>query len=75
MLFTIQDNEIGMDENTKARIFDKFYQGDISRSKIGNGLGLAIVKRITELCGGKIEIQSEPRKGSKFIIWLPNQKN
>ena len=71
VLFTIQDNGIGMDENTRARIFDKFYQGDTSRSKAGHGLGLVIVKRITELCGGNIEVQSEPEKGSKFTIWLP----
>ena len=75
MLFTIQDNGIGMDENTKMRIFDKFYQGDTSRSKAGHGLGLVIVKRIIELCGGNIEVQSETEKGNKFIIWLPNQKD
>ena len=69
--FTIQDNGIGMDENTKAHIFDKFYQGDTSRSKAGNGLGLVIAKRITELHGGSIEVQSELGKGSKFSIWLP----
>ena len=72
VLFTIQDNGIGMDENTRARIFDKFYQGDTSRSKAGNGLGLVIAKRITALHGGNIEVQSEPGKGSKFILTLPS---
>jgi len=68
---TIKDDGIGMDEQTKARIFDKFYQGDVSRSGAGNGLGLAIVKRIVDLCGGRIEVESEPHVGSKFTVWLP----
>jgi len=71
--FTIKDNGIGMDEQTKARIFDKFYQADASRTKSGNGLGLTIVKRIVDLCGGKIEVQSELGTGSEFVVWLPTE--
>ncbi|MCL1916899.1 MAG: HAMP domain-containing histidine kinase [Peptococcaceae bacterium] len=71
VLFTIEDTGSGMDENTKAHIFDKFYQGDTPHSKAGNGIGLAIVKRITELCGGCVEAQSELGEGSKFSIFLP----
>jgi len=69
--FLIQDDGIGMDEETKAHIFDKFYQGDTSHTKQGNGLGLVIVKRIVELCNGNIEVQSETLKGSIFSIWFP----
>ncbi len=71
--FTIQDDGPGMDEETVERIFDKFYQGDLSHFKTGNGLGLAIVKRITALCGGTIEVQSELGKGSLFTVFLPNE--
>ena len=71
--FTIKDSGIGMDEQTKARIFDKFYQADASRTKSGNGLGLTIVKRIVDLCGGKIEVQSELGTGSEFVLWLPTE--
>ena len=69
--FTILDNGVGMDKETLSHIFDKFYQGNASRTNIGNGLGLTIVKRITELCGGKINVQSEPGKGSRFTVFLP----
>jgi signal transduction histidine kinase len=70
----ISDNGIGMDAYTRERIFEHFFQGDFSHSKEGNGLGLSIVRRIVELHGGKIEVQSEPGKGSVFEVWLPAQK-
>ena len=66
----IQDNGIGMDEQTKNHAFDRFFQADTSRSKVGNGLGLSLVKRIVELCGGTVEVQSEKSKGSTFIVNL-----
>ena len=69
--FIIADNGVGMDEPTKPRIFDKFYQGDASRTEAGNGLGLTIVKRIVELCGGSITFDSELGKGSVFTVTLP----
>lgn len=72
VLFTIQDTGEGMSEQTKARIFDKFYQGDTSHAKDGNGLGMTIVKRIVALYDGRIELTSAPGKGTVFSIHLPN---
>lgn len=69
--FAIQDEGIGMDSQTKARLFDKFYQGDISHAKQGNGLGLPLVKRIVQLCSGTIYVESAKDEGSKFTIILP----
>ena len=69
--FSIKDTGPGMDEQTVAHIFDKFYQGDASRAEEGNGLGLAIVKRIVALCGGYVAVQSEQGEGSEFVVWLP----
>jgi signal transduction histidine kinase len=68
---SVKDDGIGMDEQTKERIFDKFYQGDVSRAGVGNGLGLSIVKRIIDLCGGQIGVHSEQNEGSEFIVSLP----
>ncbi|HHV28208.1 sensor histidine kinase [Acetivibrio mesophilus] len=69
--FKISDDGNGMDENTKKRIFDKFFQGDKSHAVKGNGLGLSIVKRIVELCKGDIVVESEISKGTTFIVKLP----
>lgn len=65
---TVEDSGIGMSEETQKRIFEMFYQGDKEHSSEGNGLGLAIVKRIIDLSGGKIEVQSELGKGSRFVV-------
>jgi signal transduction histidine kinase len=67
----ISDNGIGMDEDTRRHIFDKFYQGDTSHTGDGNGIGLTIVSRILVLCKGKINVESEVGRGSRFTVTLP----
>lgn len=64
----IKDNGVGMDEDTKKHIFDRFYQGDTSHANEGNGLGLTIVSKILNICQGTINVESEIGKGSTFII-------
>ncbi|MCL2203878.1 MAG: HAMP domain-containing histidine kinase [Defluviitaleaceae bacterium] len=68
---TVQDHGIGMSEQTRTRIFDKFYQGDESRKQSGNGLGLTMAKRIVELHAGSISVTSQPGHGAKFTVTLP----
>lgn len=61
----------GMDDETKKRIFDKFYQGDTSHTSVGNGLGLTIAKRIVELHNGSICVSKSDSIGSTFQVILP----
>ena len=55
------------------RIFDRFYRTDDARThtKKGTGLGLAICAWIADSHHGRIEVQSEPNKGSTFTVLLP----
>ncbi|MBK7105189.1 MAG: HAMP domain-containing histidine kinase [Ignavibacteriae bacterium] len=69
----IEDNGIGIDKKYHNKIFDTFYRiptGNIHDVK-GNGIGLSTVKKIIEAHLGKIILESEKNKGSKFIINLP----
>ena len=68
---SVTDHGIGMDEETVSRIFDRFYQGDKSRSHQGVGLGLSLVKRILDILQGEIHVRSHPGEGSIFRVCLP----
>lgn len=71
LVIEIFDNGIGMDQETMAHAFDKYYQQDSSGVSSGNGIGLAIVQRIAELYGGNVRIESKPGYGSVFTVELP----
>ncbi|MBR3878763.1 MAG: HAMP domain-containing histidine kinase [Clostridia bacterium] len=73
IIFEIRDSGIGMTAETRERIFEKFYQGDTSHSGLGTGIGLNIVQRILALAGGDVTVESEPQKGSKFTVSLPQR--
>ena len=68
---TVSDTGIGMDDEVKKHIFDKFYQGDPSRATEGNGLGLSLVKRILEICNGSMSVNSTLGEGTCFTVSLP----
>ncbi|MBR3366620.1 MAG: HAMP domain-containing histidine kinase [Lachnospiraceae bacterium] len=67
----VTDNGPGMDEHTRAHIFEQFYQGDTSHRSQGNGLGLAMVRKIVELHSGSIEVDTAPGRGCCFTVRLP----
>ncbi len=69
----VKDNGIGIATEHQKKIFDRFFRikdGELHTSK-GFGLGLNFVKKVIDTHNGKIEVNSEPGKGSCFIIKLP----
>ncbi len=70
--FAVKDNGIGMSKRQSKKIFERFYQADnsLARKTAGTGLGLSIVKFIVDAHKGKIEVKSQPGKGSDFVISL-----
>ncbi len=70
---TVADSGIGMSEEVKSHIFEKFYQGDPSHHHAGYGIGLTMVDRAVKLCGGSISVESEEGHGSRFTVTLPRK--
>jgi len=68
--YQVVDTGCGMDEETKAKIFQSFFSTKGTR---GTGLGLMITKKIVDEHGGVIEFESEKGRGTKFIIRLPKK--
>ncbi len=68
---SIKDTGMGINKEEISHIFDRFYRVDKSRNSSGFGLGLSIAKSIAEAHEGKIEAESEPSKGTTFIVYLP----
>jgi signal transduction histidine kinase len=67
----VEDSGEGIEPAALERIFDPFWRGDEARAGPGSGLGLALAKRIVEALGGSIVVESEPARGSRFAIVLP----
>ena len=72
LLLVIEDNGIGMDDETRKHVFDKFYRhGNVLKNTKGLGLGLYYVKQCVVAHRWDISIESKPLQGSKFIITIP----
>lgn len=69
----VADDGPGIPEDARERIFERFYRLDKARSREqgGTGLGLSIVKHIIQSHGGKVWVESEPGRGSRFYFSLP----
>lgn len=79
IILSVEDDGIGISEEEKDRIFDRFYRSDRSRSRRssnvqGSGLGLSIVKKIADYHGAGIDVVSQQEKGSCFQIIFENKK-
>jgi len=75
--FEIEDTGIGMSAEFLPTIFDAFTQDKAGANSpfVGTGLGMAITKQFTELMGGKIDVESQEGKGSKFTVVIPFKIN
>ena len=73
LILSISDNGVGIDEETQKRIYEIFFQRDLSLTKEfkGLGLGLPMVSSIVEKMNGKIFLESIEGKGSTFTVHLP----
>ena len=70
----VKDGGCGIPEAEQARVFERFYRGDSSRSQPGNGLGLSLVHAIVKAHNGVVTVESLPGKGSLFTVKLPQDR-
>lgn len=70
---SISDTGIGMDEEERSHIFERFYKADKSRNRAigGSGLGLSIVKKIIDMHEGEINVKSKKGEGTEMVVTLP----
>ncbi len=73
VIISVKDTGVGVPDEMKELIFERFIQvdGSTSRSVEGSGLGLSIVKSLIEMHNGKIILNNQAEKGSEFVITLP----
>ena len=73
VILRVIDHGCGIDREHLSRLFERFYRVDKARSRDmgGTGLGLAIVKHILQAHGGRVDVESEPGRGSVFRLHLP----
>jgi two-component system phosphate regulon sensor histidine kinase PhoR len=75
VVLRVLDQGPGIPPADLARVFERFYRVDKSRSRApgGTGIGLAIVKHLVELLGGTVEAGNRPEGGAEFTVRLPQQ--
>jgi signal transduction histidine kinase len=73
LAIAVRDSGIGIKREDVPRLFERFYRAgdELTRTVKGSGLGLTLVKEIVEAHRGRIQVESEPGKGSTFTIRLP----
>lgn len=71
--FSVTDTGVGIGTEDQPRIFERFYRVNSAdgRSQEGTGIGLALVREMVQLLKGRVEVQSEPGKGSTFTVVIP----
>jgi two-component system OmpR family sensor kinase len=67
----VRDEGEGMEEEVRGHVFERFYRGEGSAAGGRVGLGLAIVGALVDAHAGRIDVESSPGKGARFIVTLP----
>ena len=73
LAFEVKDTGVGFDKEAAEHLFQRFSQADttITRRFGGSGLGLSITRALIEMMGGRIETESKPGEGSRFLVSVP----
>ena len=71
MTLTVSDSGVGIPLEYQPHVFDRFFRIPGHSDEWGTGLGLTIVKEVVTAHGGEITCESEPGKGTRFLIVLP----
>ena len=68
------DHGVGLSKEEVARVFDPFWRAGHGHgaNMRGAGIGLALVKEYVRVMGGQVEVESEPGRGSTFVVRLPS---
>ncbi|MGB9446214.1 MAG: response regulator, partial [Candidatus Acidiferrum sp.] len=71
--FSVTDTGVGIPKSELSKIFERFHrvEGTAGRTHEGSGIGLALVQELVKLHGGTISVESEPGRGSRFVVSLP----
>ncbi|MCB2551624.1 hypothetical protein KQ767_16330, partial [Listeria monocytogenes] len=71
--YSVSDSGIGISAQAQKTLFESFSPADSSTTRRygGSGLGLAISRELVQMMGGRIEVSSEPGKGTRFSVDLP----
>ena len=72
-IISVKDRGLGIPDEDKERIFDRFERTSVAKQYGGLGLGLYIVRQIVTAHNGSINVDSSPKKGSTFTVVLPLQ--
>jgi CheY-like chemotaxis protein/nitrogen-specific signal transduction histidine kinase len=67
----VKDSGIGISESNLGKIFNRFFQTNEMPNQTGTGIGLSFTKELVKLHKGKINVESQPQKGSRFTVLLP----